>query len=206
MKIVLLGPPGAGKGTQAELLSARFRVQKVSTGDLLRNAARSETKLGKVAKKYMDEGSLVPDDILIELVRNSISEMEGFILDGFPRNLAQAEALSSMVDRFIVVHIDVDEEEIVERLSKRRMCRCGASYHLRYYPPKKEGVCDKCGFPLYQRDDDKEDVVRERLKVYKKETQPLLDFYSSQGILRIVNGNRRREEIFDEICRVISSP
>lgn len=208
MKLVLLGPPGAGKGTQADLISEKYRIQKVSTGDLLRAAASAGTPLGKKAKEYMDRGLLVPDDVLIGLVKEKLKEKsmkKGFILDGFPRTLAQAEALQKLIEGFVVLQIDLPDEEIIKRLSGRRMCKCGSSYHVESILPAKDGLCDRCGGVLYQRDDDKEEVVRKRLDVYRRETAPLVEFYRKKGLLKVVDGSKGRDKIFGEIRGVVES-
>ena len=189
MRLVLLGAPGVGKGTQAQLLTTRHGVPQVSTGDILRGAIRQATPSGLVAKKFMDAGRLVPDDIVIEIVKERLAANDcerGFILDGFPRTLPQATALEGNgVDIERVVHISLPEEEIVKRLSGRRSCvECGAMYHIQFNPPTEEGNCDKCGAQsLVQRADDNPDTVRERLQVYRRKTQPLVSFYRDRGLL-----------------------
>ncbi|MFW5420453.1 adenylate kinase [Nocardiopsis sp. CNT-189] len=192
MRAVLVGPPGAGKGTQAQLLASELSIPKVSTGDIFRANVSGGTELGKRAKSYMDRGDLVPDEVTNEMVRARLGEpdaREGFLLDGFPRNVAQAETLDGMLKEMgtaldAVLELKVDEDEVVKRLSGRRSCReCGRVYHLEYDPPAKKGVCDACGGELYQRDDDREDVIRHRLQVYREQTEPLVAFYAEQGVL-----------------------
>ena len=184
MNLILLGGPGAGKGTQAKLIVEEYKIPQISTGDMLREAVKQGTELGKKAKEYMDKGELVPDEIVIGIVRDRLKQPDcekGFILDGFPRTIAQAEALDKMLDEIgkkidAVINIYVPEEEIVKRIVNRRTCKkCGAIYHLIYSPPKESNKCDKCGGELYQRDDDKEETVRERLRVYKQQTEPLIE-------------------------------
>ena len=212
MRIIMLGAPGAGKGTQASRISEKYGIPQISTGDILRSAVREGTELGKKAKEYMDRGELVPDEIVIGIVRERIVQddcKKGFILDGFPRTVVQAEALDKMLEELglsidYVINIDVPEEEIVKRLTGRRTCRnCQAMYHVIFNPPKKDNVCDKCGGELYQRDDDKEETIRARLEVYKKQTAPLIDYYSKKGKLVNIDGTKSIDEIFEEIVRVL---
>jgi len=198
MRIALFGPPGAGKGTQAAFIVREFSIPQVSTGDLLRAQVKAGTDLGKKAKGYMDRGLLAPDDLILEMMRDRLSQEDcrgGFILDGFPRSVSQAEALDRIVgiDAFILIY--ADEEALVERISGRRMCRCGATYHVTMNPPKEPGRCDRCGSDLYQRDDDNESTVRNRLSVYREQTLPLLDHYERNGLVIKVDGNRAIEEI-----------
>lgn len=193
MKIILLGAPGAGKGTQAERISRHYNIPTLSTGEILRSQVRGGTELGLQAKEYMDKGELVPDALVVGMVAAFLSSEEnknGYILDGFPRSIPQAEALDSMgitIDK--VLSIEVADETIVERMSGRRVCpKCGASYHVKYNPPKTEGVCDECGADLIIRADDNEATVKERLNVYHKQTEPLKDFYAKKGNLVTVQG------------------
>ena len=197
MRIVFLGPPGAGKGTQARELARAWGVPHLATGDMLRSAAAAGTPLGLEAKRYMDEGALVPDEVIIGLMRERLGAPDaarGFIVDGFPRTIAQAEALDKVLVETgqalgAVVFFDVSEAELLRRLTGRRVCRrCQATYHLVSAPPAKAGVCDKCGGELYQRVDDGEETVRNRLGVYGRQTAPLLDYYREQGLLRTVRG------------------
>lgn len=199
MKLILLGAPGAGKGTQAEILSEHLHIPTISTGNIIREALKSGTEMGLKAKEYMDSGRLVPDDVVIGIIRDRLAEADcqnGFILDGFPRTIPQAEALDRMgivIDR--VVDIEVADETITRRVSGRRVCpSCGSTYHLDYKKPKVDGVCDRCGDALVQRKDDQPETVRDRLKVYHDQTEPLKDYYKACGKLVIVEG---QEEVAD---------
>ncbi|MFD0772572.1 adenylate kinase [Streptomonospora algeriensis] len=192
MRAVLVGPPGAGKGTQAQILASELSIPKVSTGDIFRANVSGGTELGKQAKAYMDRGDLVPDEVTNAMVRDRLKEEDaqnGFLLDGFPRNVAQAEALNKILDGLgrrldAVVELRIDEEEVVKRLSGRRQCRnCNRVHHVEFDPPRTEDVCDDCGGELFQRDDDREEVVRHRLQVYREQTEPLVEFYEGEGIL-----------------------
>lgn len=199
MKIILLGAPGAGKGTQAEILCERLSIPTISTGNIIRQALKSGTEMGKKAKEYVDKGDLVPDAVVIGIIQERLKEADcnnGFILDGFPRTIPQAEALDQMgVEIDKVIDIEVPDEKIIQRLSGRRVCeRCGASYHLEYKAPKQDGVCDKCAGTLVQRKDDHHETVAERLKVYHEETEPLKDFYKRQGKLVVVQGQEEVED------------
>jgi adenylate kinase len=203
--LVFLGPPGAGKGTQAKLLSQRMGFLHLSTGDLLREAVKNQTPLGKKAKEYMDRGELVPDELIVQLIEETMPKDGNVILDGFPRTVNQALALEEMLrvkGKKIskVLFFDVPDEVIIDRLSGRRVCsKCGAVYHVKYNPPKVEGVCDLCGGILVQRDDDKEEVVRKRLEVYRKQTQPLVEFYQERGIIYKLDAGKEVEELFEEV-------
>jgi adenylate kinase len=212
MIILFLGAPGAGKGTQASIIAKKLGIPHISTGDIFREAVSKGTELGKKAKEYMDRGELVPDEIVIGIVKERIVADDcknGFVLDGFPRTVAQAEALDqvlSEIDRKIdyVLNIVVSEDEVVKRLTGRRTCKnCGAVYHVIFNPPQKEGVCDVCGGELYQRDDDKEETVRNRLRVYFEKTAPLIDYYRNKGVLVDINGEQTVDEVTKEIERVI---
>ena len=199
MKLILLGAPGAGKGTQAEVISDHLQIPTISTGNIIREALKSGTELGMKAKEYMDSGRLVPDEVVIGIIRDRLAQDDcknGFILDGFPRTIPQAEALDRMgVDIDRVIDIEVADETIAQRVSGRRVCpACGASYHVDYKKPAKEGVCDKCGDTLVQRKDDHPDTVRERLQVYHAQTEPLKAYYAACGKLAIVEG---QEEVAD---------
>jgi adenylate kinase len=212
--MVMLGPPGAGKGTQAQALSALWSIPQIASGDLLRAAVHEGTELGRDATRYMDRGQLVPDELVLKLIAERLGRSDaraGFILDGFPRNVAQAETLSRMLERMgskldKVVAVIVPDEELVERISGRRTCRnCAAMYHTTFEPPKKAGVCDKCGGELYQREDDAEETVRERLKVYAAATRPLLDHYDRLGILSQVDGVGSVEEVEKRILSAVGA-
>ena len=199
MKLILLGAPGAGKGTQAEVICEHLHIPAVSTGNMIREALKNGTEMGLRAKSYMEEGKLVPDEVVIGIIKDRLQQDDckgGFILDGFPRTIPQAEALDKMgivIDK--VIDIEVPDEKIVERMSGRRVCEsCGASYHLLYKKPEKEGVCGKCGGALVQRKDDHPDTVKERLKVYHEQTEPLKAYYEKQGKLAVVEG---QEDVAD---------
>ena len=209
MRLVLLGPPGAGKGTQAQSLGAVWGIPQVASGDLLRAAVREGSRLGREASGYMDRGALVPDELVLRMVAERLEKPDaraGFILDGFPRNVKQAEALAKMgikLDR--VVAVIAPDEELVKRISGRRTCRnCNAMYHVTFEPPKKAGICDKCGGELYQRADDAEETVRERLKVYREATQPLLDHYGRLGLLEKIDGIGSVGEVEKRIIAAIN--
>jgi adenylate kinase len=212
MNIILLGPPGAGKGTQAKRLIDRYGIPQISTGDMLRAALKEGTPLGLEAKTYMDKGALVPDSVVIGLVKERIQKSDcgkGYMLDGFPRNVSQAEALDKMLAELKqkiddVISIEVPSGELLGRLTGRRTCRsCGGGFHIMFDPPKKDGVCDKCGGELYQRDDDNETTVKSRLEVYDKQTKPLIDYYQKQTKLRGIPGVGAMEEIFTRITKVL---
>ena len=208
MDLILLGPPGAGKGTQAKLMVDKWKIPQVSTGDILRSAVREGAALGVEAKGFMDRGELVPDRVVIGIIAERLKEedaADGFILDGFPRTLPQAEALQNILDDLgrdtdHVISIEVDDEELVTRLTGRRMCKgCGESFHVVFNPSVREGVCDRCGGELYQRDDDKEDTIRQRLAVYSEQTQPLITYYEKQGKLRRIKGTGSIQDIFSRV-------
>lgn len=208
MKIILLGAPGAGKGTQAERISRQYNIPTLSTGEILRSQVRGGTELGLQAKEYMDKGELVPDALVVGMVAAFLSSEEnknGYILDGFPRSIPQAEALDAMgitIDK--VLSIEVADETIVERMSGRRVCpKCGASYHVKYNPPKTEGVCDECGADLIIRADDNEATVKERLNVYHKQTEPLKDFYAKKGNLVTVQGCEKVDDTTALVFKVL---
>ncbi len=210
--IILLGAPGSGKGTQAKKLSASFSIPQISTGDILREAVKNGTEMGRQAKVFMDQGGLVPDEVVIGIVRDRLEAPDcekGFILDGFPRTIPQAEALDRVVKDLgkkitSVLSLDVDEEEILARLSGRRTCAgCGAMYHVRFNPPKEGQRCDKCGGTLLQRDDDKEETIRARLENYKKSTEPLIDYYRGSGKIRSVKATGDIDAIFANISSIL---
>ena len=208
MKLILLGAPGAGKGTQAEILSRKLAIPAISTGNILRAAIKNGTEIGKMAQKFIDGGKLVPDDVIIGIVRERLADPEcanGFILDGFPRTIPQAEALENAgIDIDAAVSIEVSDETIVERMSGRRVCReCGATYHVVTMPPRKEGVCDLCGGELIIRADDTPETVKARLAVYHRETEPLTAFYAERGKLRLVNNASTIEGTTEEIFKAL---
>jgi adenylate kinase len=210
LKFILLGPPGAGKGTQAEILSRHFSIPSISTGNILRAAVKNGTPVGLKAKEYMDAGKLVPDEVIIGVVAERLAQADcanGFILDGVPRTIPQAEALEKAGIRFDrVISLEVSDEEIVSRMSGRRVCvACGAPYHVTARPPREEGVCDLCGGPLQQRSDDRPEVVRDRLRVYHAETAPLKDFYAARGVLMSVSSAKTPEEVTQAILAALES-
>lgn len=203
MNLVFLGAPGAGKGTQATRVCDRYGIPHISTGDILRANIKAGTPLGVEAKTYIDKGLLVPDDVVIGLVEQRLGEEDcknGYLLDGFPRTLEQAEALSKFSDITYAINIQVDSDIVIDRIAGRRMCKCGESYHISWYNSDK---CQKCGSVLYQRDDDKEDTVKARLEVYEKQTAPLIDYYNSKGALRNVDGKKGMEEVFEDIAEIL---
>ncbi|WAA09412.1 adenylate kinase [Fervidibacillus albus] len=214
MNLILMGLPGAGKGTQAEKIVEKYGIPHISTGDMFRQAIKEETELGLKAKSYMDKGELVPDEVTIGIVRERLSKDDcenGFLLDGFPRTISQAEALEQMLNELnkqidSCIHIEVDQEILMERLTGRRICKsCGATYHLVFNPPQQSGVCDKCGGELYQRADDNAETVQNRLEVNMKQIQPLLDFYDQRGRLRTVDGKQDIREVFSDIETILSN-
>lgn len=213
MRLVLLGMPGAGKGTQAKKISQKYRVPQISTGDILRQAVKDETGLGKQAKSYMDKGLLVPDEVIVSIVRERLGESDcnaGYILDGFPRTVFQACALTETLESSgskidAVLNIVVEEEEVVRRLGGRRICRdCSMMYHVTFNPPEKMGVCDQCGGKLYQRDDDKNETIKKRLDQYRQQTQPLDHYYTERRILNTISGAGGIDDIFNNIDVVLS--
>ncbi len=212
MYILLMGPPGAGKGTQAERLIEKYNIPQIATGDMFRAAVKNGTPLGLEAKKYMDSGKLVPDDVTIGIVRERLSEddcRDGFILDGFPRTTAQAVSLDAILRELQftldgVININVPDEELIRRTTGRLICRtCGATYHKEFNPPEEAGVCNKDGGELYQRDDDKEQTVRERLEVYGKQTKPLIDYYKNNGHYVEINGLQSMDKVFNDIVSAL---
>lgn len=213
--IVLFGAQGSGKGTQARLLQDRFGIPQVATGDLFRYNLKNQTELGKLAKSYMDRGELVPDEVTNAMVRERLSQpdaQQGAILDGYPRNLAQAQALDEMLAEWgsevtRAIYIEVSEAELLRRLTGRRVCReCQATYHVVFNPPKQEGVCDRCGGPLYQRDDDKDEAaIRRRLEIYMKETLPVIDYYRQRGLLTTVDGEQSIEAVNRAIVAAVQN-
>jgi len=210
MRIILIGPPGGGKGTQAQKLIEKYKIPQISTGDLLRSAVKEGTPLGLKAKEYMGKGQLLPDELVLELVEERLKEQDckkGFILDGFPRTIAQAEALDKMLEQrkeklTAVVEIEVPDTEVVRRLSGRRTCKnCGAMFHIEFNKPKTDGKCDKCGGELYQREDDNEKTIKSRLEVYHSQTEPLIDYYKKQELFKKVNGLGKIEKIFEQLVK-----
>lgn len=214
MNIILIGPPGAGKGTQAKRMIDRLGVPQISTGDMFRAAVKDGTPMGIKAKEYMDKGALVPDDVVIGVVDERFQKPDakkGFVLDGFPRTLEQAKALDGLMDRMSmkldhVVVIEVPDDYLVKRLTGRRTCKgCGYMHHIEFDPPKDESTCDKCGGELYQRDDDQEETIRERLTTYHKQTSPLVDYYSKKGIVRKIDGTGSMEDVQDAVKAAIGA-
>lgn len=212
MNLILMGLPGAGKGTQAEKISEKYNIPHISTGDMFRLAIKEGTDLGKKAKSFMDQGELVPDEVTIGIVQERLSKADcqnGFLLDGFPRTIAQAEALQNLLANMktsidYVLHVDVPENKLVERLTGRRICpTCGATYHVMYNPPQVEGVCDKDGSQLIQRDDDQAETVKTRLSVNIKQAQPLLDFYTDKELLVTVDGDQEIADVFEDVQKVL---
>ena len=212
MNLILLGAPGAGKGTQAEVISQALSIPQISTGNMLREAVRTGTEYGVKAKAAMDSGALVSDDIVIGILKERIAQDDcknGYVLDGFPRTIPQAEVLDSELTKRgdhidYAINVDVPDENIVKRMSGRRAClTCGATYHIEHVPPKKEGICDVCGSELVLRDDDKPETVKNRLNVYHEQTQPLIDFYTEKGVLKTVDGTVPMEEVFATITAIL---
>ncbi len=214
MKIIMLGAPGAGKGTQAKLIAEKYGIPHVSTGDIFRANIKEGTELGKEAKGYMDKGQLVPDDLTVRILLDRVSKEDcknGYVLDGFPRTIPQAEVLDTEVAKLgesidYAIDVNVPDENIIRRMGGRRAClKCGATYHVEHIPPKKEGICDKGGSELVLRDDDKPETVMKRLEVYHKQTQPLIDYYSRQNILRTVDGTQDMETVFSDIVKLLEA-
>ena len=212
MKIIMLGAPGAGKGTQAKMIADKYGVPHISTGDIFRANIKNGTELGKKAKTYMDQGLLVPDELVCDLVVDRIQQddcKKGYILDGFPRTIPQAESLDKALQAIgekmdYAIDVEVPDENIVKRMGGRRACvGCGATYHLVYAAPKKEGICDNCGAELILRDDDKPETVKQRLTVYHDQTQPLIDYYTKEGILKEVDGTLDLQAVFAEIVKIL---
>ena len=212
LNLILLGPPGAGKGTQAARLRDDFDLAYIATGDLLRENVSEGTDLGKEAKAYMDDGALVPDELVIKMIFDKVEEEgdDGFLLDGFPRNVAQADALAEELERrgrrlTAALLVDAPDDVVIERLSGRRQCSNGHLYHVKYDPPKHEDVCDQCGKPLRQRDDDRPEVVEKRLRTYHEQTEPLIDYYEQRGLLRRFDGTRDKVEVHDHIRATLAT-
>lgn len=214
MKIIMLGAPGAGKGTQAKQIADKYGIPHISTGDIFRANIKNGTELGKKAKEYMDQGALVPDELTCDLVMDRIAQDDaknGFVLDGFPRTIPQAEALTAALEKIgqkmdFAIDVNVPDENIVNRMSGRRAClNCGATYHIVAIPPKVEGKCDRCGSDIVLRDDDKPETVQKRLTVYHEQTQPLIEYYEKQGILKSVDGTVPMEEVFSAITEILGA-
>lgn len=212
MKIIMLGAPGAGKGTQAKMIAEKYMVPHISTGDIFRANIKGQTPLGMEAKKYMDEGKLVPDELTVKILLDRVAQDDcknGYVLDGFPRTIPQAEVLTEALDKMgdkidYAIDVAVPDENIVNRMSGRRACvTCGATYHIVHIPPKVENVCDKCGSGLILRDDDKPETVLNRLKIYHEQTQPLIDYYTEKGVLKTVDGTKDMKEVFADIVSIL---
>lgn len=213
MKIVMLGAPGAGKGTQAKMIAEKYGIPHVSTGDIFRANIKNKTELGAEAKKYMDQGLLVPDELTVKILLDRVARADcrnGYVLDGFPRTIPQAEVLDQALEKIgdqidFAVNVSVPDENIVKRMSGRRACvGCGATYHIEHIPPKKEGICDTCGMELILREDDKPETVQNRLNVYHSQTKPLIEFYQKKGILQTVDGTVDMKAVFDAIVAILS--
>ncbi len=212
MKIIMLGAPGAGKGTQAKKIAEKYSIPHISTGDIFRANIKNGTELGKKAKTYMDQGLLVPDELVVDLVVDRVGQEDaknGYVLDGFPRTIPQAEALDNALTAInekvdYAINVDVPDENIINRMSGRRACvACGGTYHIEYAPTKVEGICDACGGKLVLRDDDKPETVKKRLDVYHEQTQPLIDYYNNKGILVDIDGTQEMSQVFDAIVKVL---
>ncbi len=212
MKIIMLGAPGAGKGTQAKMIAEKFGVPHISTGDIFRANIKGGTELGMEAKKYMDQGLLVPDELTVKILLDRVARedcADGYVLDGFPRTIPQAEVLDAALEKLnekidYAVNVDVPDENIVKRMSGRRAClKCGATFHVEHIPPKQEGICDSCGGELVLRDDDRQETVQNRLKVYHDQTQPLIDYYGKKGVLKSVDGTMEMQKVFQAISDII---
>lgn len=214
MKIIMLGAPGAGKGTQAKRIADKWQIPHISTGDIFRANIKNGTELGMEAKKYMDQGLLVPDELTVKILLDRVSQedcQKGYVLDGFPRTIPQAEVLDSALDKLgekidYAIDVDVPDENIVNRMSGRRAClACGATYHIEFAKAKTEGICDRCGKELVLRDDDKPDTVKKRLHVYHEQTQPLIEYYNKKGILKTVDGTKDMEAVFQSIVHILGA-
>lgn len=212
MKIIMLGAPGAGKGTQAKQIAKKYCIPHISTGDIFRANIKEQTPLGMEAKTYMDKGQLVPDELTVKILLDRVAKddcKDGYVLDGFPRTIPQAKVLDEAVAKLgesidYAINVDVPDENIVNRMSGRRACvKCGATYHIVHVPPKAEGICDTCGSELILRDDDKPETVKNRLKIYHEQTQPLIDFYQEKGILKEVDGTKNMNDVFNEIVQIL---
>ena len=213
MNLILIGPPGSGKGTQAKMLVNKYDIPQISTGDILRNTVKEDSPLGRKARKFMDEGSLVPDKVVIEIIEERLKKKDcktGFILDGFPRTVAQSQALDVILNKMDLkidhlINIVIDEKELVKRLTGRRTCKgCGKGFHVIFDPPKNEGICDECHGELYQRDDDREDVIKSRLKVYQEQTAQVIEFYEKKNPPKSIDGIGKIDEVFRRITNVVT--
>ncbi len=214
MKIIMLGAPGAGKGTQAKQIADKYGIPHISTGDIFRANIKGQTALGMEAKQYMDKGQLVPDELTVKILLDRVAKEDcnaGYVLDGFPRTIPQAEVLDEAVAKLndkidFAINVDVPDENIINRMSGRRAClKCGATYHLVHIPPKKEGICDVCQSELVLRDDDKPETVKKRLNVYHDQTQPLIEYYKNKGILKEVDGTKDMKDVFNEIVQILGA-
>lgn len=214
MKLILLGPPGAGKGTQAKMLTETFSIPQISTGDILRAAVKDGTPMGRKAKEYMDAGGLVPDEVVVGIVRDRLQEADcdnGFILDGFPRTVAQADALQASLEEMHkvldrVISLEVDAEALIERLTGRRTCKdCGRGYHVTFDPSQQAEICDACGGMLFQRDDDQEETIRKRLQVYAEQTSPLIDYYRTAGVLMELDGMQPIPQVQEKMLKLLQA-
>lgn len=212
MKIIMLGAPGAGKGTQAKMIADKYSIPHISTGDMFRTNIKNGTPLGAEAKKYMDQGLLVPDELTVKILLDRVAQEDcagGYVLDGFPRTIPQAEVLDKALNDFqgkidFAINVDVPDENIISRMSGRRAClACGATYHLKHVPPKTQDLCDICGKELVLREDDQPETVKNRLRVYHEQTQPLIDFYTGKGILKSVDGTIDKKDVFNEIVNIL---
>ena len=212
MKIIMLGAPGAGKGTQAKMIAEKYQIPHISTGDIFRANIKNGTELGMEAKKYMDQGQLVPDELTVKILLDRVAKDDcknGYVLDGFPRTIPQAEVLDKALNELgekidYAIDVEVPDENIVKRMSGRRAClACGATYHIEHIPPKAEGICDVCGQELVLRDDDKPETVLNRLQVYLKQTQPLIEFYTAKGVMKAVDGTMDMHDVFNEIVSIL---
>ena len=214
MKIIMLGAPGAGKGTQAQMIAEKYGIPHISTGDIFRANIKNGTELGKKAKEYMDKGELVPDELTVQLLLDRVANEDcknGYVLDGFPRTIPQADVLDKELTKLgdkvdFAIDVDVPDENIVRRMSGRRAClKCGATYHIEHIKPKTEGICDKCGSELVQRQDDKPETVQNRLSVYHEQTQPLINYYNNKNILKTVDGTQDMQKVFEDIVGILNA-
>ncbi|MCI9464982.1 MAG: adenylate kinase [Lachnospiraceae bacterium] len=214
MKIIMLGAPGAGKGTQAQMIADQYKIPHISTGDIFRENVKNGTELGMEAKKYMDKGELVPDELTVRILLDRVAKDDcrnGYVLDGFPRTIPQAEVLDKEITEIgdkidYAIDVDVPDENIIRRMSGRRAClSCGSTFHVEHIPPKQEGICDRCGKELVLRDDDREETVKNRLGVYHEQTQPLIEFYTKKNILKTVDGTQDMQDVFAAITAILES-